>query len=61
MEVNGVTRNEDEQLEMTNGVQEPSIVQKKRSRKRNITVFVIVSVLNDALLVLLWTQLTTPS
>ncbi len=59
MEVNGLTRNEDEQK--TDVVQEPSIVQKKRSRKRNITVFAIVSVLNVALLVLLWTQLTTPS
>jgi cytochrome c biogenesis protein CcmG/thiol:disulfide interchange protein DsbE len=53
--------NEDKHVETTDAVQEPSIVQKKRSRNRNITVVVIVSVLNVALLVLLWTQLTTPS
>ncbi len=40
---------------------EPSVVQKKHSRKRNVTVFVVVSVLNVALLILLWTQLTTPA
>lgn len=33
----------------------------KRSRKRNITVFVVVSLLNISLLALLWTQLLTPS
>ena len=38
---------------------ESGIIQ-KRSRKRNITVFVIVSVLNVALLAVLWTQLMTP-
>ncbi len=61
MEVNGFTHDEGERLETTDAVQEPAIVQKKRSRKRNITVFAIVSVLNVALLVLLWTQLTTPA
>jgi len=32
----------------------------KRSRKRNITVFAVVCLLNVGLLVLLWTQLMTP-
>jgi cytochrome c biogenesis protein CcmG/thiol:disulfide interchange protein DsbE len=32
----------------------------KRSRKRNITIFVVVCLLNVGLLVLLWTQLMTP-
>ena len=40
-------------------VQEPEILQ-KRSRKRNITIFVVVCLLNVGLLVLLWTQLMTP-
>ena len=40
--------------------QEPEIV-KKRSRKRSITIFVVVSVINAGLLVLLWTQLLTPA
>src|SRR5262249_14404104 len=31
------------------------------SRKRNITIFVIVSIFNAALLALLWTQLLTPA
>ncbi len=39
---------------------EPEVV-KKRSRKRNITIFIVVSVINAALLVLLWTQLLTPA
>ena len=38
-----------------------TVIQKKRSRKRNITIVAVVSVLNVALLVLLWTQLTTPA
>jgi cytochrome c biogenesis protein CcmG, thiol:disulfide interchange protein DsbE len=37
----------------------PEIVQ-KRSRKRNKSIFVVVCLLNIGLLVLLWTQLTTP-
>jgi cytochrome c biogenesis protein CcmG/thiol:disulfide interchange protein DsbE len=32
----------------------------RRSRKRSITIFVIVSLLNVGLLALLWTQLLTP-
>jgi cytochrome c biogenesis protein CcmG/thiol:disulfide interchange protein DsbE len=39
--------------------QEPEIL-RKRSRKRNITIFVVVCLLNVGLLVLLWTQLMTP-
>jgi len=34
---------------------------RKHSRKRNITIFVIVSLLNVGLVVLLWTQLMTPA
>jgi cytochrome c biogenesis protein CcmG, thiol:disulfide interchange protein DsbE len=36
-------------------------VPRKRSRKRNITIFIVVSVLNVGLLVLLWSQLLTPA
>jgi cytochrome c biogenesis protein CcmG/thiol:disulfide interchange protein DsbE len=39
--------------------QEPEVI-KKSSRQRSITIFVVVSILNAALLVLLWTQLLTP-
>jgi cytochrome c biogenesis protein CcmG/thiol:disulfide interchange protein DsbE len=41
------------------GLNGPETLQ-KRSRKRNITIFVIVCLLNVGLLVLLWTQLMTP-
>ncbi|QBD81217.1 TlpA family protein disulfide reductase [Ktedonosporobacter rubrisoli] len=34
---------------------------KKRSRKRSIIIFAVVSVLNAGLLILLWTQLLTPA
>ncbi|GAC1686247.1 MAG: hypothetical protein PVS3B3_07600 [Ktedonobacteraceae bacterium] len=61
MEVNSFIHDDSEQLETTPAVLGPPIVQKKRSRKRNITIFAVVSVLNVALLVLLWTQLTTPA
>ena len=63
MEVNGTTPDKlhTEALTTTDTSLEPSVIQKKRSRKRNITVFVVVTVLNVALLVLLWTQLTTPA
>lgn len=41
---------------------EPAPVGKKqRSRKRSITIFVVVSLLNVGLLALLWTQLLTPT
>ncbi len=63
MEVNGTTPDKlhTEVLKTTDAPLEPSVVQKKRFRKRNITIFVVVTVLNVALLVLLWTQLTTPT
>lgn len=61
MGVKGFTHDDGEPLETTDTVSEPAIVHKKRSRKRNITIFAVVSVLNVALLVLLWTQLTTPA
>ncbi len=41
-------------------VPEPEVVG-KRSRKRSITIFIVVSVINVALLALLWTQLLTPA
>lgn len=41
-------------------IPEPEAIQ-KRSRKRSITIFVVVSIINAALLVLLWTQLLTPA
>src|SRR5260370_15418717 len=34
---------------------------RKSSRKRHITIFVVVSLLNIGLLALLWTQLLTPA
>ena len=61
MGVKSFTHNDGDLPEATDVVQVPPIAQKKRSRKRNITIFVVVSVLNVALLVLLWTQLTTPA
>jgi cytochrome c biogenesis protein CcmG/thiol:disulfide interchange protein DsbE len=39
---------------------EPKALQKSR-RKRNIIIFIIVSILNGALLTLLWVQLLTPA
>lgn len=36
-------------------------VKRKHSRKRSITIFIVVSVLNVALLGLLWSQLLTPA
>jgi cytochrome c biogenesis protein CcmG/thiol:disulfide interchange protein DsbE len=46
-------------IPIDSAINEPEILQ-KRSRKRNITVFAIVCLLNVGLLVLLWTQLMTP-
>jgi cytochrome c biogenesis protein CcmG, thiol:disulfide interchange protein DsbE len=34
---------------------------RKSSRRRNITIFIVVSILNVGLLALLWTQLLTPA
>lgn len=65
MEVNGITPDETHGIESREPLEgevaaEPAVI-RKRSRKRSITIFVVVSVLNVALLVLLWTQLLTPS
>jgi cytochrome c biogenesis protein CcmG/thiol:disulfide interchange protein DsbE len=58
MEVKGVASDELQQTQEP--VADPAIV-KTRSRKRSITIFVVVSILNVALLALLWTQLLTPA
>lgn len=36
-------------------------IKRKSSRRRNITIFIIVSLLNVGLLILLWSQLLTPA
>ena len=53
MEANSVTPDEIKTSEAD--------VVKRSSRKRHITIFIVVSILNVALLVLLWTQLLTPA
>jgi cytochrome c biogenesis protein CcmG/thiol:disulfide interchange protein DsbE len=45
----------------TQETQEEPTVLKSRSRKRSITIFIVVSIVNAALLILLWTQLLTPA
>jgi cytochrome c biogenesis protein CcmG/thiol:disulfide interchange protein DsbE len=60
MEVNNFIHDNSEPLETTPSVLKSVVAHKKRSRKRTITTIAVVSVLNVALLVLLWTQLTTP-
>ena len=57
MEIQSVAPNEAQTQEP---LPEPSIIQ-KRSRKRSITIFIVVSLLNAGLLILLWTQLLTPA
>jgi cytochrome c biogenesis protein CcmG/thiol:disulfide interchange protein DsbE len=57
MEMNDVGPNAQEDL---GPIVEPEIA-RRRSRKRSITIFVVVSILNVALLALLWTQLLTPA
>ncbi len=42
-------------------VEPASVGNKRRSRRRSITIFVVVSLLNVGLLALLWTQLLTPT
>jgi cytochrome c biogenesis protein CcmG, thiol:disulfide interchange protein DsbE len=37
------------------------VPERKRSRKRNITIFIVVTLLNIGLLIFLWTQLLTPA
>ena len=56
MEIKSTTTNSVEALEPA----VKSEVIQQRSRKRSITIFVIVSLLNVGLLVILWTQLLTP-
>jgi len=41
-------------------IQEPA-PRKKNTRKRSITIFIVVSLINVGLLALLWTQLLTPA
>jgi cytochrome c biogenesis protein CcmG/thiol:disulfide interchange protein DsbE len=41
--------------------QQAPVPGRKRSRKRSITIFIVVSLLNVGLLVFLWTQLMTPA
>ncbi len=62
MDVNGITsgKSANEELASTENALKQPIVQ-KRSRKRSITIFVVVSLLNVGLLTLLWTQLLTPA
>ena len=57
--ITNITANEDQAYEPHDPVSEPEVIE-KHSRKRSITIFVIVSLINVALLVLLWTQLLTP-
>ena len=57
MEINSATPAEARAQEP---IPEPEAIQ-SRSRKRSITIFVVVSIINAALLVLLWTQLLTPA
>ena len=61
MEVNVHDESQEKELATTEHALEPSIVQKKRSRKRNITIFVVVGILNVGLLIALVTLLITPS
>src|SRR5258708_30600345 len=57
MEMNGVEPGAEDNLEP---VAQPEVT-RRRSRKRSITIFAVVSILNVALLALLWTQLLTPA
>ena len=50
----------DEKLENTTQ-SEKIATKRKSSRKRNIAIFIVVSLLNVGLLVLLWSQLLTPA
>ncbi len=58
MEVKATTTDNTEPLEPGGLTAKPA---RQHSRKRNITVFVIVCLLNVGLLAILWTQLTTPA
>jgi len=63
MEVNGTMPDEPQarKLETTEQTFDASVVQKKRSRKRNVTIFIVVGALNVGLIVLLVMLLVTPS
>ena len=50
-----------EQLSETDEAPAQKPVRKKSSRKRSIIIFTVVSLLNVALLIFLWTQLLTPA
>jgi cytochrome c biogenesis protein CcmG, thiol:disulfide interchange protein DsbE len=47
--------------EILQAKQQTPVRKKKGSRKRSITIFIVVSLLNVGLLVFLWTQLLTPA
>ncbi len=47
--------------EILQAKQQTRVREKKGSRKRSITIFILVSLLNVGLLVFLWTQLLTPA
>ena len=62
MEANGIhDTNSVDAATSKQAVDDAQLVLRKRSRKHNITIFVVVSLLNVGLLALLWTQLLTPS
>ena len=56
MEIKGTTT---DGVDVQEPVAKPEVV-RKHSRKRSVTIFVVVSLLNVGLLVILWTQLLTP-
>jgi len=49
------------ELEIAQAQEQKSVPGKKRSRKRSIVIFSVVTLLNIALLAFLWTQLLTPA
>lgn len=60
MDVQGVVSGESETPGTLGPAPEPTIT-KKKSRKRSIIIFVVVSILNAALLIFLWVELLTPA
>ena len=59
MEINTVSSNTPETASPQDSAQ--PTVKRKNTRKRNIIIFTVVSIVNVALLVLLWTELLTPA
>ncbi len=55
-----IDRTAPDELSSQQQISEPT-AKRKSSRKRNITIFAVVSIINVALLALLWTQLLTPA